>query len=103
MAWRGGGEQMQLPGWSEAMPGRRGEETANPPVQRCTPVNGGDGPGGRGRGGGGVTMQVPDWREVRTGRRGVPGWSETRTGRRGEDVALPTAECTRCTRKHTRP
>jgi GTPase involved in cell partitioning and DNA repair len=40
---------------------------------------------------------------VRTGQRGVPGLSETRTGRRGEDVALPTAECTRCTRKHTRP
>ena len=87
---------MQLPGWSETMTGRRGEETANPPVQRCTPVNGGGGPAGG-------EVQVPDWREVRTGRRGVPGWSETRTGRRGEDVALPTAECTRCTRKHTRP
>ena len=59
---------MQLPGWSETMTGRRGEETANPPVQRCTPVNGG---GGLGRGGrvtmqvpGWVTMQVPVWKEV---------------------------------------
>ena len=49
-----------MPGWSEAMTGRRGEETANPPVQRCTPVNGGGGPGGMGR----VTMQVPVWKEV---------------------------------------